>query len=979
LYSNETRNDSEPNVTVNPLNTQDVVVSAFTPCPPTISTTYAPIYFSLDGGSTWQLNCILPGNNATYGTGDITPRFSGSGVLYAGILNGSSFLELNILRTSDFTSATPMTLLVDRSSEDQPYTQAIAVGGDHVYVGNNNLALDSTTGKSASVDLSQDAATAPAPAGFSSTVVEPRATCNQDPPPIRPAIHSNGIIYAAYYRNEPSSPCFAGSNTVDVVVARDDNWGTGGFASLTDPGDGLAGVRVVSGVSVVWAGALGNERLQGSQISIAVDPNDSNNVYVAWADGTSANYTLHVRHSTDGGAHWGADVKTVTPADNPALAINKLGVVGFLYQKFVNPGTCHGGGAGVPCWETHFETYDGTTWTDLPHPLANVPDNAGGFPLGDYVHVLAIGQDFYGAFAANNYPDTNNFYPGVQYQRYADFTSHTLFADAGHTTTVSPSFDPFFFHVVNLPSTQDFYVRDWTTSPSSHDNGEEPSNGPDWWTTGDVWNRLDNTSGGLNANDQPNHQNAQDATSGHNFAFVRVSRKAAPMTGPGVNVTARFLYADYGLGIPYQDVSGSSTAMLSFSATDTEKTLADGSGVQWDVPATRSTHICMAVEISAPGDPYSPELAGRAPGWPTTDWTIPADNNKAQRNMDLPPMASGSGTVSFHAIAHNAALFTRDMVIRYSVPPETLRMLQGAQIAVINGGAQILQESGTITLTNMQPAENRWLEVSFSAPNVKEGQSIPISLDEMYGEAMMSGLTIAAQPSAIDQVLLANMKLDRAAFVRIGAAFHVPQAAEEAAAAAQLLISNVIKTSDYLNFLKQHVRIMQGIVADLVRQQKSSDAFAALRAATVLESAVTTQQVDLVANAHTSLLNKLDAFQTMLQKAQGDAGDVAQIVLWQRLLYSTAPKLTRLEVAGFIVEESDEFLRTYGKPNARPDSYSRLMRQLRESFHDTAEALEKEDKRLEAAADEVKKYLGSPDRLENAHRSFLLELQRLVK
>ena len=174
------------------------------------------------------------------------------------------------------------------------------------------------------------------------------------------------------------------------------------------------------------------------------------------------------------------------------------------------------------------------------------------------------------------------------------------------------------------------------------------------------------------------------------------------------NVTARFLYADYGLGVPYQDISASPSATLTFAASGDVKVRSGRAGVQWDLPATRSTHICLAVEISAPGDPYIPELAGRAPGWPTTDWTIPADNNKAQRNMDLPAMGAGAGTASFHAIAHNAALFTRDMVIRYSVPPRILRMLEGGQIGVVGGEMQPLGESGTLTLTNMQPAENRW-------------------------------------------------------------------------------------------------------------------------------------------------------------------------------------------------------------------------------------------------------------------------------
>jgi hypothetical protein len=868
-----------------------------------------------------------------------------------------------------------MTLLESRGSEDQPYTQAVAVGGDHVFVGNNQVGAT----KSTAVDLSQDAGTSPPPAGFSGpTTLETRPTCGQDPPPIRPAVHSNGIIYAVYYRQQPSSPCFGGSNLVDVVVARDDNWGAGGFGALVDS-DGFAGIRVVQSVSVVWAGALGNERLQGSQLSIAVAPNDSSNVYVAWADGGSSNYTLHVRHSTDSGAHWSTDIKTITNGDNPALAINKVGIAGFLYQKYVNPGTCNGEVAGGPCWETHFETYDGTSWTDLPHPLANVPDNAGGFPLGDYEHVLAIGQDFYGVFAANNYPDTNNFYPGVQYQRYADFSGHLLYIDSMHSATVSPSFDPFFFHVTNLPATSDFYVRDWTTSATSHDDGSEPSNGPDWWTTSDVWNRLDNTNGGFNANDQPNQQNAQDSTSGHNYAFVRVHRNAAPGTGADVNVTARFVYADYGLGVPYEYVSGSPIATLTFAAADTTQTLADGAGIQWDLPTTRSTHVCMAVEISAPGDPYTPELVGRAPGWPTTDWTIPADNNKAQINMDLPAMASGSGTASFHAIVHNAAFVTRDMVIRYSVPPRVLRMLEGARIGIVGGETQALRESGSLTLTNMQPAENRWIELSYSAPNVQAGRSIPVALQEMSGDEAVNGLTISAQPVSNDAIIRANLKLHRAVFARMAAAFGVSQSANEASAAAKLLASNSVSAADYLNFLNQHLSAIAATVASLIKSQESSDAFAAGQALRVLQGATASQRLDLAANAHASLLNKLDAFQTMIQKAQGDPADILQMVLWQKHLYSTAPKLTRLKGARHVVEESDEFILGYGKPQNRANSYADLLRKLRDSFHDTAEALECADKRLEKDAEEIQRQLKAFDKLEKAHRTYLLELQSLAK
>ena len=746
------------------------------------------------------MNCILPGNNPTSGTGDITPRFAGSSsVLYAGILTANVFLELNILRTADFTNPAVMTTLVSRNSEDQPYTEAIAAGGDRVFIGNNNLAQSTffggSGGKTASVDLSADAATAPPPAGFGTNLLETRATCGQDPPPIRPAVHLDGTVYAVYYHNQPGSPCFSGSNTVDVVVARDDNWGSGGFSSIIDS-DTHAGVRVVQGVSVVWAGAMGNERLQGSQLSIAVDPNNSNTVYVAWADGTSASYTLHVRHSTTGGTTWdSSDLKSVSPADNPALAINKDGIVGFLYQKYVSSGTCHTGGGAAACWETHFETYDGTSWTDLPTPLANTPDNAGSFPLGDYEHVMAVGRDFYGAFSASNYPDTNNFYSGVQYQRYVDWSSHKLYADAGHTVPVTASVDPFFFHITELQPYQDFYVRDWTDSMSSHDNGEEPSTNGNWWTTSDVWNRLSNTTGAFNANDQPNQENAQDATSGHNYAFVRIHRNAAAPTG-STNVTARFLYADYGLGVPYQDISASPSATLTFAAVDTVQVLPDGAGVQWDLPATRSTHICLAVEISAPGDPYIPELAGRAPGWPTTDWTIPADNNKAQRNMDLPPMAAASpGSMSSYPIVHNAAPFVRNMTIRYSVSPDILSRLESPQIGVIGGDTQPLRSVGTLVLNNMQPGENRWLNITYSIVNPQSGRLLPITVEEMFGDVALNGITVAAQPVPLADMISRNLVQHRGAFARLDAAFHVPNAKAQAEAAGKLLASGNVTTA----------------------------------------------------------------------------------------------------------------------------------------------------------------------------------------
>src|SRR5215469_2415282 len=175
--SGESHQDSEPNLAVNPENTNDMVATAFTPAP--MGGPNAPIYVSTDGGNTWSLRTVVPGNDTLVGTHDITVGFATTGgVLYAGTLNGSTS-NMQILRTASFASGTPMTVLVDRTSEDQPWVVAssVVVSGvsrDRVFVGNEDG--NQPGGRTATVDVSQDAATAPAPAGFSPIQLERRVT-----------------------------------------------------------------------------------------------------------------------------------------------------------------------------------------------------------------------------------------------------------------------------------------------------------------------------------------------------------------------------------------------------------------------------------------------------------------------------------------------------------------------------------------------------------------------------------------------------------------------------------------------------------------------------------------------------------------------------------------------------------------------------------------------------------------------------------
>ena len=444
--ANETNQDSEPDLTVDPNNRLSIVATAFTPNPSGATAT-APVFVSTDGGATWVLSNIVPSANGM--TGDITVSCSRNNVLYAGILRGGGGLDMRILRGSPCTGNAILTQLLGRANEDQPYARTITpttgaqANNDLLYVGHNDLG---NTPRSASLEQSLNAATAPPPAGLALIRIERRNPSGQDGPPIRPAMHPNGTVYAVYTQRTASA---GNVRTGNIVVVRDDDFGQGAnpYSDLLDPGDNLAGRRVVTGVQWIFnnASVFGQERL-GDRATIAVDPRNSQTVYVGWVDnaGVAGNTaTVHIRRSTDGGANWSADLLTVNGALSPQLAVNSQGQVGCLYQQLTGAGAAQR-------WQTHFRQSGdgGANWNDTllaTHP-ANVPAMAFLPYLGDYVGLHAVGEDFYGVFSASNVPDMNNFPSGVTYQRNANFTTNTLLDAANNP--VAASIDPFFFTVL---------------------------------------------------------------------------------------------------------------------------------------------------------------------------------------------------------------------------------------------------------------------------------------------------------------------------------------------------------------------------------------------------------------------------------------------------------------------------------------------------------------------------------------------------
>jgi hypothetical protein len=856
--SGESNQDSEPNIAVNPANPLQIAASAFTPNP--MGGPTAPIYVSTDGGDSWTLNNIVP-SAGSLGTGDITLKFAGnSSRLFTTILDGATG-DFEVHRATDFTSPLAMTQLENRSDEDQPYVQAATVlggadaGKDRAYIGVNDF--NASGGKTATVEQTLDGGLA-APV-FSSIRVEKRSTLGQDGPQVRPAIHGDGTVYAAFYRWLSSSGSFPGNTLVitdaELIVVRDDNWGTGAspFTVLTDSSDSLAGRRVVTGLSFPFnqtgVAANGQERW-GGDISIAVDPRNSSTVYVAYSTLVSGVYTLRVTRSLDRGVTWSAALLSISNAKNPAIAINSLGKIGLLSQQLSGTGS-------TQRWETHFrDSINGTTWNDtvLCTALSQSPTRTFSPYIGDYLHMMAMGKDFYGIFSASNTPDLSNFPQGAVYQRNHDFAAKKLFAIDG-VTIVEPSIDPFFFKVtaIDTASGSDFFVRDWTDSAAVHDTGLEPSTNPVFYATSDVWNQRTNVAPTF-LNDQPQNQDPQNNAT--NFAFARIARNNS---GTAETVNVEFLVAEFGTGSPYSSVA---TTTATFAAGDLSKIAT----VSWTLPSTSSTHLCLGVQVSTSADPFvAPGLNGNTPGWPTTDLMVINDNNKAQRNMSVHYGLSGFGSTHY-AIIRNASKQSRDFVLKLSASAEALRGFSSPTVQAQQAGDPIpFKHGSTLAVTGMKPGEYRWVAFDMASFKAKTGVSLPVDMLEVVDGKIVNGFRISVASSTHAQALRELLLLNVAVFQRLQSQFKLTEAGDVVKASRLLLKTQAISMSAYLKFLGT-VRDAIGVCVKRLLAAGDNDRSLGIASslALLLRSLDTKNSGKTFAN-HVTLLNKLDVSVTLLR------------------------------------------------------------------------------------------------------------------
>jgi hypothetical protein len=445
--SDETRDNPEPYLAVNPANPRLLAATVFMATP--AGSPNGPLLVSTDGGATWLASNIIPSfPGAFFNTGDVTIHFNSAGTaLYAGILNSGTG-QLQVIRTTDMTLQTPMSVLNVPRSTDQPYIFAATVAGppdagkDRVWVGNNEGAAAPA---SSTVDQSLDAGAAMPP--FTTIRIDVDTPIGRDNYQARTVAHADGHVYAAFVRRKAA---IAGGYNADIVVVRDDDWGKTmpPFRTLVDTITLVAGQNVAAGTPVSdSAGSdpnLGDE-WWGGDLYLTVDPANSARVYISYSDSRpGAPRTLHLRRSTDFGQTWSADLLTTPSAKNAAIAINSLGTIGYLYQQLA-------GTSPNLRWQTHLRrSSGGGPWDDLL--LADFPAQGPGSPggariVGDYMQMVAVGKTFYGVFSSYNDLVNASFPAGVAWLRNKtpDGDPMPRFLGVDGVTTVPSSVDPFFF------------------------------------------------------------------------------------------------------------------------------------------------------------------------------------------------------------------------------------------------------------------------------------------------------------------------------------------------------------------------------------------------------------------------------------------------------------------------------------------------------------------------------------------------------
>jgi hypothetical protein len=443
-----------------------------------------------------------------------------------------------------------------------------------------------------------------------------------------------------------------------------------------------------------------------------------------------------------------------------------------------------------------------------------------------------------------------------------------------------------------------------------------------------------------------------------------------------VSATAHFLVSPLGTGSNFLDAS-SADPDVSFPDPDPTITFAptDAGPIttpafHWHLNPVASTHLCLAVEMSSPGDRFAGQsLRGRAPGWPDQDLEILDDNNKAQRNMGLsttPARGVEAAETCICALVHNAATVRRDLELGYALDAVLRERAEAVTLDGLGLRRTRAKSMGRVVLKAMEPGEDRWVGVSFAPPTGRAGQIARVDFFEVVEGAAVSGFSLGTRLGSSKQVLAHTIERHRSVFTRLLALGHAEAEAEVKRARAA--VRQRPTPAAWLAGVRERFDGIATLLADAGTDKRRIEALSGLLDGKPADALV----------AQGCVLERADIAITMAVLAAGNRADILQTARWQAELLEDAKVFAKDPAAGKTVKRTRAFVRAYGEGKAGEKEYIAMLRGVLPGIealeqHGDAAAFEELLGRLRQAIDG-----GDPTPAQGAHRALLLHLQAVA-
>ena len=435
LQNTDTAGDSETSIAINPLNTNQISITAFSGG--WGSPGNAIIWNSSDGGSNWSRQATIAQPPNAPGTNGQCPCDQDIDYQRGNLMAGT-FLSFNPTDVYTALTSNPgnaaswsyhttgptadKTNSVGPGNTDQPWTltnrdNAVAAQ-DNVYVAYDNFAVNPIGMRIAvSLGVNPPNFTRDNQSGTSGGpgIINPGHRLAVDP--------RNGWVYSLFQNSTGGT---ANDWAVTYRLNRSIDGGVTWILNGSPTGIQIAAANSTQGIGPTTTFDVngncvnpqpnnlfkfgGVNALLGGVDHAAVDPNNGDVYYVYGnRDGGTGNNRLSIIRLTDNGAGGltiGAPhfVTGQVQAALPSVAVASNGVVGVLYTTFNGPS------GGFPQFTTHLAMSEdhGVTFSDFPLETylspANDNNNCRQRVLGDYNQMKAVGNTFYGVFTGNGVP-----------------------------------------------------------------------------------------------------------------------------------------------------------------------------------------------------------------------------------------------------------------------------------------------------------------------------------------------------------------------------------------------------------------------------------------------------------------------------------------------------------------------------------------------------------------------------------------------